>query len=48
MINSDSNTVEIYTTGENGLYSEADTCPEFTYTFDDCKISIDLRLVWEG
>ena len=47
MVNPETETVEIYTLGGDGLYQPANSGPVFTYTFDDCKIAIDFQKVWE-
>jgi Uma2 family endonuclease len=47
MVDPETETVEIYTIGEDGLYQKADPGPEFIYSFDDCKVPFDFRTVWE-
>jgi Uma2 family endonuclease len=47
IVDPETETVEIYTLGEDGLYQKPETGPEFTYTFDDCKVLLDFRKVWE-
>ena len=47
MVDPETESVEIFTLGEDGLYQKAESGPEFTYTFDDCQITIDFRKIWE-
>jgi len=47
IVDPETETVEIFTLGEDGLYHEPDKGPEFTFSFDDCAVPLDFRKVWE-
>jgi Uma2 family endonuclease len=47
MVDPETETVEIFTLGPDGQYQKAETGTEFLYTFDDCQVLLDFRMVWE-
>jgi Uma2 family endonuclease len=47
LVDPDTEKVEIYSLGEDGSYSQAESGPEFTYSFNGCRVSIDFSQIWE-